>query len=189
MLKFLLLAVVMVLPLTAIAAEENKKTPPVLNFTMKSIDGKDVELSKYKGKVILLVNVASKCGLTPQYEQLQKLHDTYADKGLVIIGVPANEFGRQEPGTNEEIAAFCKADYGVKFPMMAKVVVKGNDICPLYKFLTSKETNPKFGGEITWNFTKFLISRDGEVVNRFEPRVKPDDKKVIEAIEAELKKK
>lgn len=191
MIKFLALAALVLLPMVAVAdKDENKdeKKPTALGFKMKSLDGKDVDLSKYKGKVVMFVNVASKCGLTPQYEQLQKLHADYAEKGLVIIGVPANEFGKQEPGTNAEIATFCKSEYGVKFPMLAKVVVKGADICPLYKYLTEKDTNPKFSGDIKWNFTKFLVSKDGEVVNRFEPRVSPDDKKVTEAIEAELKK-
>jgi glutathione peroxidase len=160
----------------------------VFRYTMKSLDGKDVDLAKYQGKVVLIVNVASKCGLTPQYEQLQKLHDTYSTKGLVIIGVPANEFLSQEPGTDKEIAEFCTKEYGVKFPMLSKVVVKGKGICPLYEHLTSKKTNPKFGGEIKWNFTKFLINKNGEIVNRFEPRVAPDAKQVIAAIEAELNK-
>jgi glutathione peroxidase len=185
MLKFLALAALLLLPMVAVADKDEKKPGP-LGFKMKGIDGKEVDLSKYKGKVVMFVNVASKCGLTKQYEQLQKLHEGYADKGLVIIGVPANEFGRQEPGTNEEIATFCKSEYGVKFPMLSKVVVKGKDICPLYKYLTEKETNPKFSGEIEWNFTKFLIVK-GEIVNRFGPRVAPNDKKVIEAVEAGLK--
>jgi glutathione peroxidase len=133
-----------------------KKGSPVLNFTMKAIDGKDVDLSAYRGKVVLIVNVASKCGYTPQYEALEALHEKYAKDGLVIIGVPANEFGKQEPGTNEEIARFCKSKYDVKFPMMAKVVVKGEGQAPLYKYLTGKETDPKFAGPIQWNFTKFL---------------------------------
>ena len=167
----------------------DKKVAPALNFTMKDIDGKDVELSKYQGKVVLFVNVASQCGLTPQYEALQKLHEKYGKEGLVIIGVPANEFGRQEPGANAEIKEFCSSKYGVKFAMMSKMVVKGNGICPLYRFLTSKETNPKFAGPITWNFEKFLVGRNGEVVSRFEPRVEPENDKVTTAIEAELKKK
>lgn len=172
----------------ALRAEEGaKKVPPVLNFKMKGIDGKDVDLSKYQGKVVMFVNTASKCGLTPQYEGLQALHDKYADKGLAIIGVPANEFGKQEPGTNKEIAEFCDSKYHVKFDMMAKSVVKGEGICPLYKFLTSKETDPKHAGEIQWNFTKFLIGRNGEIVARFEPKVKPEE--MAKAIEAELEKK
>ena len=170
------------------AAKADPKVPPVLKFEMKDLDGKDAKLSKYAGKVILFVNVASKCGLTPQYDALQALQDKYAKEGFVVIGVPANEFGKQEPGTNVQIKEFCTKEYGVKFPMLAKVVVKGDGISPLYQFLTSKETNPKFAGEIKWNFTKFLVNKKGEVVARFEPRTTPDSKDVTEAIEAELKK-
>ena len=175
-----------------VRAEEkkgDKKGPAVLNFTMKGIDGKDVDLSKYQGKVVLIVNVASKCGYTPQYEGLQALHEKYAEKGLVVLGVPANEFGKQEPGTNEEIAKFCESKYKVKFDMLAKTVVKGDGQCDLYKYLTSKDTDPKFSGDIKWNFTKFLISRDGEIVSRFEPKIEPKSDDVIKAIEAELGKK
>jgi glutathione peroxidase len=176
------------------AAEETKpatdtKVPAVLNYKMKDLDGKEVNLADYQGKVILFVNVASKCGLTPQYKALQKLHEDYSKEGLVIIGVPANQFLSQEPGSNAEIKKFCTTKYGVKFPVLAKVVVKGKGICPLYKYLTDKETNPKLAGEIKWNFTKFLVARDGTVVKRFEPRVKPESKEVVEAIETELKKK
>ena len=170
------------------APKADPKVPAVLNFEMKDIDGKDVKLSKYKGKVILFVNVASKCGLTPQYDALQALNDKYTKEGFVVIGVPANEFGKQEPGSNVQIKEFCTKEYGVKFPMMAKVVVKGDGISPLYKHLTSKTTNPKFAGDIKWNFTKFLVNKDGEVVARFEPRIAPDAKEVTEAIEAALKK-
>jgi glutathione peroxidase len=171
------------------AGAEDKKVTKALDFKMKDIDGKEVDLAKkYDGKVVLLVNVASKCGLTPQYKELEKLHEKYADQGLRIIGVPANNFGKQEPGTESEIKEFCSSKYGVKFDMMSKVSVKGDDICAMYKFLTSKDTNPKFAGEITWNFEKFLINKKGEVVNRFTPRTTPDDKKVVEAIEAELAK-
>jgi glutathione peroxidase len=165
-----------------------KKVAPALNFKMKSLDGKDVDLSKYQGKVVLIVNVASKCGYTPQYEGLEKLYEKYHKDGLVVLGVPANEFGAQEPGSNEEIAKFCKSEYHVTFPMTAKVVVKGNGICPLYQHLTSKESDPKFGGDIKWNFTKFLLSKDGEIVGRFEPKVKPESEEMVQAIEAELKK-
>jgi len=170
-------------------SQGGRKVSGPLSFTMKGIDGKPVDLAKYKGKVVMIVNVASKCGLTPQYKQLEALYEKYADKGFAIIGVPANNFGNQEPGTNEEIAEFCAKNYGVKFDLLAKVSVKGEDKCELYQFLTSKETNPKFAGEITWNFEKFLIGRDGQVVARFAPRVKPDDPQVIAAIEAELDKK
>jgi glutathione peroxidase len=168
---------------------DKKMVPPVLNFKMKTLDGKDVDLAQYQGKVVLFVNVASKCGLTPQYKALQALHDKYAKDGLAIVGVPANEFGMQEPGTNAEIAQFCEANYNVKFDMLSKVVVKGDGISPLYKFLTSKETDPKFAGEIKWNFTKFLVSKNGEVVARFEPKTEPNDPEVIKAIEEQLKKK
>lgn len=165
-----------------------KKVPPVLNFTMKSLDGKSVDLSKYQGKVVLMVNVASKCGFTPQYKQLQALNDKYAKKGLAILGFPANDFGKQEPGTNDEIASFCQKNYGVKFDMFAKVVVKGAGQCPLYQFLTSPTTDPKFAGPVKWNFEKFLISKKGDVVARFRSPVKPDSPEVIKAIEAELAK-
>ena len=160
-----------------------------LEFKVKDIDGKKIDLSKYEGKVVLMVNVASKCGLTPQYEQLQALHDEYAEKGLAILGFPANNFGKQEPGTNKAIKRFCTSKYDVKFDMFAKVSVKGDDQCELYKFLTSKEDNGKFGGEIKWNFTKFLIGRDGKVISRFEPRTKPDAKEVVSAIEKALGEK
>jgi glutathione peroxidase len=176
-----------------VGAEDKKKgdtkVAPALNFKMKGLDGKEVDLSKYQGKVILFVNVASKCGNTPQYKGLEELYEKYGKEGFVVIGVPANNFGAQEPGSNEEIAKFCSSEYHVTFPMLAKVSVKGEDKCPLYKYLTAKETNPKFGGEIPWNFEKFLIGRNGEVVQRFAHRVKPESEKVVEAIEGELKKK
>jgi glutathione peroxidase len=165
-----------------------KKVPAVLNFTMKSLDGKDVPLSKYQGKVVLIVNVASKCGYTPQYKGLQALHDKYAAKGLVVLGVPSNDFLKQEPGTNAEIAEFCQSKYGVKFDMFEKVVVKGDGQCPLYKFLTSKDTNPKFAGPIKWNFNKFLIGRSGEVVARYDSGVAPESDELVKAVEAELGK-
>jgi glutathione peroxidase len=168
----------------------DKKVPPVLNFKMKNIEGKEVDLADYQGKVLLIVNVASKCGYTPQYKGLQALHDKYSKEGLVVLGVPANDFGMQEPGSDEEISKFCTSKYNVKFDMLSKVsVAEGDDQAPLYKYLTSKETDPKHGGKIKWNFTKFLIGRNGEIVDRYEPNVKPQDKKVTSAIETELKKK
>jgi len=163
--------------------------PPVLNFKMKRLDGKEGNLADYQGKVVMMVNVASQCGLTPQYEQLEALHEKYAEKGLALLGFPANEFGKQEPGTDAEIATFCKDTYDVKFDMFSKVVVKGDGQCALYKYLTSKETDPKFSGDITWNFEKFLIGRNGQIVARFAPQVKPDSDEVIKAIETELAKK
>ena len=162
--------------------------PAALNFTVKTIDGKDVDLSQYLGKVILVVNVASKCGNTPQYAGLEDMYQKYEDKGFVILGFPANNFGHQEPGTNAEIMEFCKSTYDVKFPMFAKISVKGDDQAPLYKYLTSLDTAPAKKGDITWNFEKFLIGRDGSVVARFTPKTKPDDSKVVSAVESALAK-
>ncbi len=157
-----------------------------LRFTMADIDGEAVDLEQYKGKVVLLVNVASKCGLTPQYEALQALYEKYGDRGFTILAFPANNFAEQEPGTNGEIKAFCSSNYGVDFPLFSKVSVKGEDICPLYKYLTSEQTNPGFSGEIPWNFAKFLLDRRGRVKGRFEPKTTPDDQAVVSAIEKEL---
>jgi glutathione peroxidase len=167
----------------------DKAVPPVLNFKMNSLDGQPVDLSKYHGKVILMVNVASKCGYTPQYKGLEALYEKYGNEGFVILGFPANNFLSQEPGTNEQIAEFCQSKYGVKFDMFSKVSVKGDDQCPLYQFLTSKDTNPKFGGPVKWNFEKFLINSKGEIVNRFRSPVKPDSPEMTRAIESELAKK
>jgi glutathione peroxidase len=169
-------------------AQGADKVPDVLNFKMNSLAGQPVELSKYQGKVLLVVNVASECGLTPQYEGLQALHRKYSGQGLAVLGFPANEFGAQEPGTNSAIAQFCKSNYGVEFDMFAKVVVDGAGQCGLYKYLTSKETSP-YPGPITWNFEKFLIGRDGKIVARFEPNTEPTDEAVLKAIETELAKK
>jgi glutathione peroxidase len=169
------------------AAAAEIKSP--LDFKVESIEGQPVDLSKYKGEVVLIVNVASKCGLTPQYKQLEEVYTKYKGKGLQVLGFPANEFGKQEPGTNDEIAQFCTTKYNVDFPMFAKIVVKGQGINPLYKFLTSEESNPGMAGDIKWNFEKFLVGRDGKVVKRFAPPVKPDSPEVLQAIEAELAKK
>ena len=139
--------------------------------------------------VVLVVNVASQCGLTPQYEALEAVYKKYQDQGFVVLGFPANEFGHQEPGSNEEIVKFCKSKYSVDFPMFSKIVVKGEGISPLYDYLTSADTDPKFAGPIKWNFEKFLIGRDGRVVNRFDPKTKPDAPEVLQALEAELAKK
>jgi glutathione peroxidase len=175
---------------TAPAADKGEgKVPAALNFTMNSIEGRPVDLSQFRGKVVLLVNVASKCGYTPQYEGLEGLYEKYQKDGLIVVGVPANEFGRQEPGTDSEIKQFCTSKYNVTFPMMSKVSVKGANICPLYKFLTSKESDPKFAGEVKWNFEKFLIGRSGEVVGRFRSPVAPDSPELVKAVEAELAKK
>jgi glutathione peroxidase len=160
----------------------------VYKFTLQSIDGQPVSLSSYRGKVLLLVNVASKCGYTPQYAGLEALYKKYKDRGLVIVGIPANNFAAQEPGTNEEIKKFCRNRYDVTFPMMAKVSVVGEDKTPLYVFLTDKSVNPQIGGEIKWNFTKFLFDRQGKPVERFEPAVTPDSPEVTAAIESALAK-
>lgn len=159
----------------------------VYEFTMNSIDGKPLPLASFKGKVMLIVNVASKCGFTPQYEGLEAVYEKYKEQGLVIVGFPANNFLAQEPGTNEEIKTFCSTKYNVKFPLYSKISVKGEDKAPLYQFLTDATANPKTGGEIKWNFTKFLVDRDGKVIARFESAVKPESPEVTSAIEKALK--
>lgn len=158
----------------------------VHDFSMHTIDGALKPLSEYAGKVLLIVNVASQCGLTPQYAGLEELHASYASKGLAVLGVPANEFGAQEPGTNEEILEFCSTRFGVKFDMFAKVRVKGQGIDPLFSYLTSKDENPSFAGDIKWNFNKFLVGKDGKIVARFEPQVEPTSPEVRHAIEQAL---
>ena len=160
----------------------------IYDFTMKSIDGQPVSLGAYSGKVVLLVNVASKCGYTPQYKGLEAVYEKYKDRGLVIVGIPANNFAQQEPGTNAEIKQFCSNKYNVSFPMMAKVSVLGDDQTPLYSFLTGKDTDPQYAGDIKWNFTKFLFDRNGKPVARFEPAVTPDSPEVAAAIESALGK-
>ncbi len=161
----------------------------IYEFKMKDIDGKDVKLKKFKGNVLLVVNTASKCGYTPQYEGLQAAFDKYKDKGFYVLGFPANNFGEQEPGTEKEIKEFCTTKYKVTFPMFAKISVKGEDQDPLYAYLTSKETNPQFAGDITWNFNKFLIDRDGKIVARFTSKDKPEGEAVTQAIEKYLAQK
>jgi glutathione peroxidase len=158
----------------------------VYDFTLSSIDGQPAPLSAYKGKVVLLVNVASRCGFTPQYTALESVYEKYKDRGLVIVGIPANNFGSQEPGTNSEIKTFCSTKYHVTFPMMSKISVKGSDQAPLYQFLTDKGAHPQTGGDIQWNFTKFLVAPDGHVLARFEPDVTPDSPQVTSAIENAL---
>lgn len=167
---------------------EPPKAASLYEFTLKNIDGSDVKLETFRGKVILIVNTASKCGLTPQYEGLQKIYDRFKDKDFVVVGFPANNFLGQEPGTEKEIKEFCTLNYKVTFPMFSKISVKGADQHPLYSFLTNEKTNPGFSGDITWNFEKFLIGKDGKTVARYAPRVLPDDPKVIEEIEKLLNK-
>jgi glutathione peroxidase len=168
-------AVAFLIPAALMAASS------VHEFSLTTIDGKPAPLSAYKGKTVLLVNVASKCGYTKQYSGLQELYEKYKGKGLVVVGVPANNFGGQEPGTNEEIATFCSRNYNVTFPMMSKVSVKGEDMIPLYGYLTQNT-----GGDVKWNFTKFLIDKDGKIANRFESKVTPESAEMAEAIEKTL---
>jgi glutathione peroxidase len=173
----------------AVGHAEDKKVTSPLDFKLKDIDGKETDLSKYKGKVVLMVNVASECGYTKQYTGLQELHDKYGKDGLVVIGVPSNEFGQQEPGTDEEIKKFCSSKYKVTFPMMSKVVVKGNGQIPLYKTLVEATPNKKGEVEqIGWNFEKFLIGRDGKVIGRYKSAVEPTSAELVKAIKAELDK-
>ena len=159
----------------------------LLDIPLKDIDGKDTSLGAYKGKVILVVNVASQCGLTPQYEALQALHEKFKDQGLVVCGFPCNDFGAQEPGSNAEIKIFCTENYKVSFPMFDKLHVKGADQHPLYTALTGKDG--AFPGDVKWNFGKFLIGRDGKPLKRFEPQMEPSDAEVVSAIEEALAKK
>tara|TARA_R110002049_G_scaffold154425_3_gene318956 strand:- start:7862 stop:8407 length:546 start_codon:yes stop_codon:yes gene_type:complete len=159
----------------------------IYEFKAESIDGEIISLETYKGKTVLIVNVASKCGFTPQYEGLQALYDFYKDAGLVILGFPANNFKGQEPGTDEEIKQFCTLEYGVEFPMFSKVSVKGDDQDELFAYLTSLE-NPDFTGEINWNFEKFLISKEGKLLRRFRSKVKPQSEEIVSAIKSEFGK-
>lgn len=179
-----LAAMLVALPLMS---QEAPVPASVLDFTVKSIDGADVPLSSYKGKVLLIVNVASKCGYTPQYAGLQAVYQKYAAQGFEVLGFPSNDFMRQEPGTDAEIKNFCALKYNVTFPMFSKITVKGKEKHPLYAFLTGKETNPGFAGEISWNFNKFLVDRQGKVIARFPSGDEPADPKVTQAIEAALK--
>ncbi|WP_223845482.1 glutathione peroxidase [Flavobacterium selenitireducens] len=162
--------------------DNTKKKLPSLyeqNFKVETLTGEQFDLESLKGKKVMIVNTASKCGLTPQYEQLEMLYKKYKDHGLVIIGFPANNFAEQEPGTNKEIASFCQANYGVTFPMMAKVSVKGDDMAPIYRFLTQKSKNGLMDSEVEWNFQKFLLNENGELVRVVEPRTSPTDKTIV----------
>ena len=161
----------------------NVKEKSLHEFIVKDIDGKEFKLDSLKGKTVLVVNVASKCGLTKQYTDLQKLYEKYKGQNFVIVGFPANDFMGQEPGSNEDIKTFCATKYNVSFPMMSKISVKGDEIAPIYKFLVS---DPKHGGKIKWNFDKFLVDKDGKIINRFSPRTKPLDAKLTKAIQDTL---
>lgn len=158
----------------------------IFNIKVEDIDGTERTLESYKGKVLLIVNVASKCGFTYQYESLEAIYQKYKDEGLVIVGFPTNDFLGQEPGTDEEIKQFCTLNYGVTFPMFSKITVKGRRMHPLYRYLTSKETNPEFSGRITWNFNKFLVNGKGEIVDRFGSKDEPDSEKIVTALEEAL---
>nr|WP_246196653.1 glutathione peroxidase [Aquisphaera giovannonii] len=176
-------------PAPCLAQQTSKEPASVLDFTVKDIEGNEVPLSKFKGKVLLIVNTASQCGYTPQYKQLQEVYQKYRDQGFEILAFPANEFANQEPGTDKEIKQFCSANYKVSFPLFSKIVVKGEGIHPLYAFLTSPAKDAKYAGEIPWNFAKFLVDRKGEVIGRFEPKAKPDSAELTSAIEKALSEK
>ena len=184
LLSVLLTGLLVLTPALTGAEKGEKKVPAVLNFKMETLDGKPVNLSKYQGKVVLFVNVASECGYTKQYKELQALHEKYGKDGLAIVGVPANEFGGQEPGSNEEIKQFCSTKYNVTFPLFDKLDVNGAKRHPLYVALAGKDS--PFPGDIKWNFGKFLIGRDGKILKRFEPRTTPDAPEVVAALESAL---
>lgn len=173
---------------TTIVPAEDKAVPAALNFKAKTIDGKEVDLSQYKGKVVLVVNVASQCGYTPQYKGLETLYESHKADGLVVLGFPSNQFGKQEPGSDAEIKQFCSSKYDVKFDMFSKVDVNGPKAHPFYQYLTSEESNKPYAGKIGWNFEKFLIGRDGQVVGRFKPGVEPDSDELVGAVKKELAK-
>lgn len=181
--RLALLVLPLVMPMTAHAADAPKS---VHDIAVKTIDGQDVTLGQFKGKVLLLVNTASQCGYTPQYEGMQSIYQKYKDQGFEVLAFPANEFGGQEPGSNDEIKTFCTTRYRTTFPLFAKIVVNGKDKHPLYQYLTDKQTNPKFAGDIPWNFTKFLVDRNGQIIGRFEPKDAPESAPVTQAIEAAL---
>jgi len=173
---------------TAIAGAGTAVPRDALDFRLKGIDGEEVDLGRWRGNVVLIVNTASKCGLTPQYAGLQKLWTEDSAKGLVVLGFPSNDFLWQEPGSNQEIKQFCSIKYRVTFPMFEKIDVKGKGQAPLYEYLTAQDVKPAGKGGVSWNFEKFLIGRDGKVAARFSPKTKPDAPEVLQAIKAELDK-
>lgn len=180
----LFIALTFALPL--IVNGQDDAVPAALDFTMETLDGEELNLGDFKGQVVVIVNVASKCGYTPQYEQLQELHEQHSEDGLVILGVPCNQFGGQEPGSSEEIASFCEENYGVEFTMLAKVDVKGDDQSDLYQHLTSLDLQPAGKGDIKWNFEKIVIGRDGVPVGRYSSKVKPDSDTFVSVIKEHL---
>ena len=156
------------------------------DFSMKNIDGEEQSLADFEGKVVLLVNVASQCGLTPQYKGLEALQQKYAENGFAVLGFPCNQFAGQEPGSDADVKQFCETSFGITFPMFSKIDVNGEDQAPLYKWLTSTPTTPEAEGDIKWNFGKFLVGKNGQIVSRFEPPTDPEAKEVLAAIEAAL---
>lgn len=185
--KYLTTLASLLLVMGCTSAPKESSVNSIYDIEAETITGETIKLEAYKGKTLLIVNTASKCGFTGQYEGLQALYETYKDREFVILGFPSNDFMKQEPGSNDEIASFCQLNYGVTFPMFGKISVKGDEQHPLYTFLTSKETNPEFSGKISWNFNKFVIGPDGKIINRFGSRTKPSDKKLIGAIEGAMK--
>ena len=182
-----LIMLILLINYSGLLAGDVPETVSIYDFTVYDIDGKEVKLEQYKGKVLLIVNVASRCGYTPQYEGLQKLYSQYKAMGLVVLGFPANNFNNQEPGSNEQIKEFCSTTYGVTFPMFSKISVKGDNIHPLYQYLTSGKDNAELSGEISWNFNKFLVDPSGKVVARFASADKPESEKIIRAVQQALK--
>jgi glutathione peroxidase len=170
----------------AAIADEPGAKPSVLNHVVEDIDGNKVDLNQYRGKVVVIVNVASKCGQTKQYKPLEALYKLHEKDGLVVIGFPANDFKGQEPGSAEEIKAFCTEKYDVTFPLMSKISVKSPNKSPVYQFLTEKQTAGEFAGEIPWNFTKFVIGRDGQIAGRFDTKIQPTDPAFVSAVETAL---
>jgi glutathione peroxidase len=186
--KKLFLGIIAFIAACAGKSVKNKleKADSIFDFTMNDIKGKPVSLKKYEGKVIVIVNVASKCGLTPQYKEIQAFYDKYKSKGVVVLGFPANNFLFQEPGTNKDIEQFCSLNYGVTFDMFSKIDVKGSNIHPLYQYLTQKSINGKIDAEVSWNFQKFLVGKDGKIVASFSPRTKVTEAEFISAVDALL---
>ena len=183
----LLSALLLLGALTTMATADDHEC--ALDFRVNNIDGKEVDLEDYEGNVVLIVNTASRCGLTPQYAGLESLYKKYKEKGFVVLGFPCNQFGGQEPGSDADIKSFCSDKYEVSFPMFSKIEVNGDGATPIYKYLTSKDAKPAGKGRISWNFEKFLIDREGNLINRFSPRTKPSDAELVKAIEGELAEK